>query len=108
MRVSFSILSISLSFSFLFHTYTHLEAAGTISARDKTRLETLREEVEAIKKAKKEYAAAHPVAESSRAQETLVDIGATKKRSKDPKRSVYYDAVFNPHGTPREQTLIKR
>lgn len=89
----------ALFFSSCIHTST--EAAGTISSRDASRLSGLREELSAIQKAKKEHASAHP-AESSRAGETLVDLGGTKKKSKDPKRSVYYDAVFNPHGTPRE------
>jgi hypothetical protein len=99
-----------------------LKSRPKLAAADKTRLESLESELDYVNKVKEKYVADHPEArdrvfrthgDKSRrlpGHEDEDDEGAggggdkrlydESGRLRDPTRSVYYDAVYNPFGVP--------
>jgi inosine triphosphate pyrophosphatase len=81
------------------------ESAGTISKDEKAQLSKLRSEFDRIKKVKAEQAAQQAPTASTSAGPPQDDSKYYTKdgKIKNPKRSIYYDTVFNPCELARQR-----
>lgn len=90
-----------------------LQEKRTRSVAEHEELTRLQSEVNKIKSAKEEYLVKHPDHRNSvypreaeeKAEQASREKAAQERNKKnqpqrDPRRSVYYDAVYNPHGAP--------
>ncbi|ORY87788.1 hypothetical protein BCR37DRAFT_332358, partial [Protomyces lactucae-debilis] len=78
-----------------------LEKQGRINATDKRLLVTLERDLQRIKRLQTDDKRAGVIVTSEQQQRReQVQLKRQSRLPKDPTRSVYYDAVFNPYGVP--------
>lgn len=78
--------------------FKELEIRGQLSALDRSNLEILESDLKKIKRARKHLG---PIIESEKTKaREAKEEKLLQKIPKNPKKSIYYDPVFNPYGVP--------
>ncbi|KAG4301614.1 hypothetical protein PCK1_002099, partial [Pneumocystis canis] len=79
------------------YEFKRLEEKGQLSALDRSNLSILERDLKKVLKARKNRG---PIIESDKIRERDEKEKRSQKIPKNPKKSIYYDPIYNPYGVP--------